>query len=288
MANDNVNGAQEHSSSGAAPVGEVQPVSASMVSGLLVSLIVWGCFACAAILAVGMMQEQSRRVGAQEEKLAMERTKQVAQWMAEKQAVETQLAEVKRALAALRASQAEQADGVETLRTEVAERKQRIEAMGAEIKDILEQLPAGGETKAVVAVKPTGPKAVPLADRVKELAELRKKWAAAYSARMGKLQVELIAKMVAKEPIALQTFYLQYTQSPFAPAALFAAAEGWFRLRELDKARLNYSALIAAYPESEYCKDCNERLVQVEAKKQFIPLPQGAVIRLYKPVESVR
>jgi len=231
-----------------------------------------------------MLQEQSSRLAAQEQQLAAARQQRTAQWLAETRTVEEQLAAATAALAALRASQSAQADGIEALRAEVAERKQRVETLEAEIKDVLELLPAAGEDKPVAAVKAAAAKAIPLADRVKELEELRKKWAATYAARQSKLQVELIAKMVAKDPIALQTFYLQYIQSPFAPAALFAAAENWFRVRELDKARLNYSALIAAYPESEYCKDCNERLIQVEAKKQFMPLPQGAAIRLHKPV----
>ena len=251
-----------------------------------VSFIAWLCFAATVIFAVGMMQEQSARVACQNNQFAAEQKKQLVRLLAEKNAVEAKLAEAKLAEAKLaevkvaaetaRGGKAGSGASVESLQAENEERRQRMEALNAELKELLAQ-PVG----AAKAAAPT----VATADRVKELETMRTKWAVAYGSRMSKLQAELIGKMVAKNPVPLQKFYLQYIHSPFAPAALFAAAEAWYQQGAVEKARLNYASLIAAYPESEYCTNSNMRLLQLGSQKLFQPLPNDT-LHLYKPVDK--
>ena len=69
---------------------------------------------------------------------------------------------------------------------------------------------------------------------------------------------------------------------PDATIALFAAAEAWYRLGKFDKARLNYTSLMAAYPDSGYNVNCRLRLPLVEAGKAYAP-PANDDLKLYRP-----
>ncbi len=234
----------------------------------------WVVFAAGLIVSYGMWQkhqnalaEQQIRLKEQKADLKQKGTDQMVQ-------AQAQVASARAALAAVKTAGETLEGEVKAANDGSAELEQKAEQLAAEAADVPADPPAPEEGNAALAAAKK---------QVDDLTREKSAKAAEYAATLKRQRTTLISLMAEKDAVGLQKFYLQNVRGPFGPAALYESAEAWYNDGEVEKAKRNYTALVAAFADSEYCKKADERLDQIKAKKPFTPA-DGKDIIPYRPL----
>lgn len=136
----------------------------------------------------------------------------------------------------------------------------KLKANAAAVK---EEVQLTGEGKGELGTK--------LSQKRAEKERLIKEYATRYKA-MKQLYEE---KAANPEPDIIRGFYATHQNTPFGPAALFAAAEKTYAKKKSADAERLYGEVVRKYPDSAYAQHAQARLQQIKERQSYEKLDVG-------------
>ena len=248
----------------------------------------WGVFLLATIFFFILLSNKRSAEAAQTVRLSKQKAATQAEQASENQAQADKQTAATAELARLEEMVKPLEDEGKSASEENDKREQKVDELDAAIAAAAAPpetaTPDASASATAGAAEPTLPV---LAQQVEALAKEKKALAASYAATYRGLEATVTDLTKKMDPVALQKFYLQYIRTPFAPAALFAAAEAWYMQGDLVRAQTNYEVLMASFADSDYCRECGERVNQITKKKPYTPpLRTGIIPYRLSPVSN--